>query len=134
MLIGILTLLFCFAQPAACNQSLSRLNYGIVFKEIADLHLANEHWIHTFELPIPDKIVLPTIGHCHRDNETCIMVSHVLAQINTIRAETSVRMDDTIDAIKRLIPETRRGMERRRRSPSLANYQNLFLGQQHLKT
>ncbi|XP_060591477.1 uncharacterized protein LOC132746373 [Ruditapes philippinarum] len=116
MLIGILTLLFCFAQPAACNQSLSRLNYGIVFKEIADLHLANEHWIHTFELPIPDKIVLPTIGHCHRDNETCIMVSHVLAQINTIRAETSVRMDDTIDAIKRLIPETRRGMERRRRS------------------
>ena len=116
MLVGIFTLLFCFAQPATCNQSLSRLNYGVVFKDTADLHLANEHWVHTFELPIPHKIVLPAISRCHRDNETCIMVSHVIAQVNTIRAETSVRMDDTIDAIKRLIPEAKAKMGRRRRS------------------
>ncbi|XP_060564413.1 uncharacterized protein LOC132723667 [Ruditapes philippinarum] len=116
MLIWILTFFFCFTQPATCSKSISRLNYGVVFKNIADLHLANEHWVHTFELPIPEKLTLPVIGNCHRDNETCIMVSHVLAQINTIRAETSFRMDDTIDAIKRLMPEYQGKMSRRRRS------------------
>lgn len=59
---------------------------------------------------------LPSIGTCHKNNDTCLLIGHVLAQINTIRAETSVRLNDTIDTAYRLIPESHHIKGRGKRS------------------
>ena len=80
------------------NQVVQRLNYGVVFNSRAELQLSNEYWLHTFKLPLPTLLRLPSIGTCHKDNSICLVISHVLAQI-TIRAETPIRLNDTLETV-----------------------------------
>lgn len=95
---------------------LQRLNYGVVFKEDFKIILSNEYWLHTYEIIIPEHVKMPNIGTCHRDNATCLLISHVLSNINTIRSETSLRLNSTIVTVKRLIPEARVRTSRSKRS------------------
>ena len=90
---------------------IQRLNCGVVFQSRSDLRLSNEYWLHTYEIPLPAVLQLPSIGTCHKDNAACLLISHMLSQINAIRAETSIRLNDTIDTIetmRQLIPESGR--------------------------
>ena len=91
-----MVLLCCQMGMVQGNKVVQRLNYGVVFNSRAELQLSNEYWLHTFKLPLPALLQLPSIGTCHKDNSTCLMISHVLAQINTIRAETSIRLNESI--------------------------------------
>ena len=93
-----------------------RLNYGVVSKEEGQLVLSNEHWLHTFEIGIPSYVAIPGLGTCHKDNSTCLLIAHILASVNTLRLETSARLNNTIETISKLIPEAQVKGSRSRRS------------------
>ena len=92
------------------------MNYGIVLKEQSRIVLSNEYWLHTYELQTPENIPIPSIGTCHKDESTCLLISHILSNINTIRAETAIRLNNKIETIRKLIPEARVTKSRSRRS------------------
>ena len=98
------------------NETIQRLNYGVAFQYRSALQLSNEYWLHTFKIPLPAKLQLPSIGTCHKDEDTCVLIGHVLAQINTVRAETSARLNDTLETVYKLIPESAQIKGRGKRS------------------
>ena len=101
-----LVLLCCLMGGAQSSETLQRMNYGVVFQTKSALQLSNEYWLHTYKVPLPAGLHLPSIGTCHKDDDTCILIGHVLAQINTVRAETSARLNHTLETVYRLIPES----------------------------
>ena len=82
-----------------------RLSYGIVFQAETELLLAQEDWVHTFEISLPSEIDIIPITGCNHDQDTCLIISQVLSQINEIRMQTKVRLNNTLDTIYQLIPE-----------------------------
>ena len=125
----ILTLLLCLGSIQG-KTIVQRLNYGVVFKENGNLVLSNEHWLHTFEITIPDAVPIPSIGTCQKDDSTCMMTAHILASLNTVRAETSARLNNTIETIRKLIPEAEVKRSRSRRSllPFLGDLSKTLFG------
>lgn len=109
---------------------IQRLNYGVVFKEHADLHLAQEHWLHTFEIPIPEHVQFPTMEVCQHSNNTCLIINQIMAQINTVRAETSVRLSSLVDTVYQLIPETKieKGRGKRSLLPFIGQFSKSLFG------
>ena len=111
-----LILLCCPVSEVHGNQIIQRLNYGLIFLSRSDLRLSNEYWLHTYEIPLPAVLQLPSIGTCHKDNATCLLISHTLSQIHATRAETSIRLNGTIETVRKLIPESGRIKGRGKRS------------------
>ena len=111
-----LLLLLCSLGMSEEKKIVQRLNYGVVFKEQGQLVLSNEHWLHTFEINMPDHVAIPSLGTCHKDNSTCLLIAHILASINAVRSETSARLNNTIETIRKLIPEAEIKRSRSRRS------------------
>ena len=101
-----LVLLCCIVGGAPSTETLQRLNYGMVFQTRSALQLSNEYWLRTFKVPLPAALHLPSIGTYHKGVDTCILIGHVLAQINTICAETSARLNDTLETVYRRLPES----------------------------
>ena len=106
VLLWSLILLRCQMGDVNGNETIQRLNYGVAFQYRSALQLSNEYWLHTFKIPLPAMLQLPSIGTCHKDDDTCMLIGHVLAQINTVRAEASTRLNDTLQTINKLIPES----------------------------
>ena len=111
-----LVLLCCILGGAQSTETLRRMNYGVVFQTKSALQLSNEDWLHTYKVPLPAGPHLPSIGTCHKDDDTCILIGHVLAQINTVRAETSARLNDNLETVYKLIPESTHTKGRGKRS------------------
>lgn len=93
-----------------------RLNYGVVFKKTTDLVIARDFWLHTFEIIFPENLETPILPVCKGNNQSCQVTSHVLAQINNVCTETSSRLNDTLDTMMELIPETKIHKSRSKRS------------------
>ena len=112
------------------KELVQRLNYGVVFRENGHLILSNEYWLHTYEVSIPEYVPIPNIGTCHKDNSTCILIAHVLANVNTIRSETSARLNNTIESIRELIPVAEAQKSRSRRSllPFIGQFSKTLFG------
>lgn len=85
--------------------SVQRLNYGVVFQERGEIMMSTEYWLHTFQLPLPEFVNMPSIGQCQKDANTCLVINHVLAQINQVRVETAERLNSTLEMIDSLVPE-----------------------------
>ena len=106
VLLWSLILLCCLIGDFNGNETIQRLNYGVAFQYRSALQLSNEYWLHTFKIPLPAMLQLLSIGTCHKDDDTCMLIGHVLAQINNVRAETSTRLNDTLQTVNKLIPES----------------------------
>ena len=111
-----LFLLVCQPTQIDAETIIQRLNYGVVFTEHASVHIAAENWLHTFELEIPRRSNFPQLGTCHRDNNTCLLISQLLSQINLLRADTALRLNNTINTVHRLVPKAQIQKSRRTRS------------------
>ena len=98
------------------KEIVQRLNYGIVFKPEVDMFMAQEEWLHTFQIPIPRRLGTPNVGSCHRDNDTCFLINQALLQIMVIRTETALRINNTVNTIRKLVPETKVDKSRSARS------------------
>jgi len=60
--------------------------------------------MHTFEIELPEHVNFPAIGSCHKGKDTCQVIAHVLAQLNSIRIETGATLNRTLEIINRLVP------------------------------
>ena len=109
-------LLLCQMNQGEAKEIVQRLNYGIVFKPEVDMFMAQEEWLHTFQIPVPRKLGSPDIGSCHRDNDKCLLINQVLSQVILIRTETALCINDTVNIIRKLVPETTVHMARSARS------------------
>lgn len=89
---------------AAASNILPRLNYGVIFQQEARLSLSREYWLHTYEIILPEHVNIPPLGTCHQDNNTCLLISHVLSQLNAIRLETEARLNNTLETVHKLVP------------------------------
>ena len=54
---------------------------------------------------MPKYIKVPNIGTFHKDNATCLITGHLLSQINSLRSETTHRLENTIQRIHHIIPK-----------------------------
>ena len=107
-----------------------RINYGVVFVEEAPVHIAAEIWLHTFQLPIPKRSRIPRLGTCHKDINTCFLIDRLLAQINILRTETALRLNNTIRTFRRLVPEAKIQKSRSARSllPFIGQFSKKLFG------
>lgn len=114
----------------AGTSPVQRINYGVIFKEHAELQIAQEHWLHTFEIPIPQYIQPSFVDSCQHSNNTCLMINQITAQINTVRAEMSARLSSLLDTIYTLIPETsiRKGRGKRSILPFIGQLSKPLFG------
>ena len=97
-------------------QMFQRLNYGVVFQQKSQVYIAQDFWYHTFEIELPNSLTVPRLASCRKNNSTCHMISHFLAQLDSIRAETAARLNETKRSAQKLIPETRVHKSRSKRS------------------
>ncbi|XP_052809655.1 uncharacterized protein LOC128238123 isoform X1 [Mya arenaria] len=95
---------------------LQRLNYGVVFESQDPVQLATESWIHKFAIELPESINIVDLTGCSEGPKTCKIVNEVLLEINQVREETEVMINNTIDSIIRLIPERNLVKQRSRRA------------------
>lgn len=125
-----LVLLACQPNQMDAQRIVQRINYGVVFVEESPVHIAAENWLHTFQLPIPKRLSIPHLGTCHKDNNTCLLIGQLLAQINTLRIETALRLNNTIRTVRRLIPETKIQKSRSARSllPFIGQFSKTLFG------
>jgi hypothetical protein len=93
-----------------------RVNYGVVFQESTKMYIARDYWFHTFEFSFPEDISLPQLPPCHSDNNTCALMSQVLLQINSLRTETESRLNNTLQTLFKLLPESKIHHSRSKRS------------------
>lgn len=93
-----------------------RMNYGVVFQETSQMYIARDYWYHTFEFNFPENIILPQLPPCNHDNRTCAVMSHVLLQLNSLRTETETRLNDTLQTLYKLLPESTIHRSRSKRS------------------
>ena len=130
MFLVCLVLIVCQLNQIDANGIEQRLNYGVVFTKDKPLHVAAEMWLHTFEIPMPKYINVPNIGTCHKDNATCLITGHLLSQINTLRSETSHRLENTIQTIHRIIPKADIQRSRSERSllPFIGQFSKTLFG------
>ena len=125
-----LILLACQPNQMDAQRIVQRINYGVVFVEEAPVHIAAENWLHTFQLPIPKRSSIPRLGTCHKDNNTCLLIGQLLAQINTLRTETALRLNNTIRTVRRLVPEAKIQKSRSARSllPFIGQFSKTLFG------
>lgn len=93
-----------------------RLNYGVVFQQKTKLFIAQDYWYHTFEIELPNAVTIPRLATCKKSNQTCRMISHFLTQLDSIRAETAARFNETNQSARKLVPETKVHKSRSKRS------------------
>lgn len=113
-----MTLLVLVTVACGSEESLTlqRINYGIVFQQKSDILLAKDSWYHTYEIDFPDTIDIPYLPPCKSNDKSCLVISHVLAQLNNVRTETASKLNNTVESIFNLVPETKIHKSRSRRS------------------
>ncbi|KAH3809067.1 hypothetical protein DPMN_137430 [Dreissena polymorpha] len=99
-------LVFSSVSCAEDDSVVNRLNYGEVFQHSSQVVIARDYWLHTFEIVIPDKFDVPALPACKVNNQSCLMLSHMMTQINSLRLGTAAKFNDTISSIESLIPES----------------------------
>ena len=64
------TVVLCIV-PQVTSERINRVNYGVLFDPIKVAYAVHDHWLHTFELKVPQiKIVpRPNISHCESEDE-----------------------------------------------------------------
>ena len=111
-----LLIILLAVRPSKTDSDIQRMNYGIVFENQQNLRLSQDYWYHTYEIQLPKFQNISKLPVCRNNNRTCILISHVTSQLNTIRSETEVHLNNTINTIMTLIPETKIHKSRSRRS------------------
>lgn len=115
---GLLNIMILLSILGLCGgtEMFQRLNYGVVFKQTDKVIIGRDFWYHTFEIDLPERTSIPYLTTCTNGNTTCTLLSHLITQLNSIRSETAVRINATIQMIEELVPETHVHKSRSKRS------------------
>lgn len=98
----------CLCLTSVCatdisSQHIQRINYGVVFEKVNDLYLGQEHWLHTFQIPLPKKIHLQEL-YCNMPQ--CKTAGHIIKSLNSLRMQCMASVNSTVHHIHELIPTT----------------------------
>jgi len=107
------------------------LNYGVVFEREAKLTLAQEYWLHTYEIALPEHVPFPVMVPCYKDNNTCLLIANVLSQLNAIRLETDARLNNTLKTVNKLVPHAsivRKSRSKRALLPFIGKFSQTLFG------
>lgn len=77
---------------------IQRINYGVVFKQEAQLYLAKESWLHTFQVSLPRHFSLPNIDFCRNSSHDCNAFNGIVNFINHLQESTAVHLQESIKA------------------------------------
>ena len=103
----------CLTTTSASNpvdQHIQRINYGIVFEKTHDIYLGQEHWLHTFQIPLPKKLYLPEL-YCNMPQ--CQTAGHIIKSLNLLRTQCMASVNSTVHHIHDLVPTTELPQERK---------------------
>ena len=92
------------------DQHIQRINYGIVFEKTHDIYLGQEHWLHTFQIPLPKKLYLPEL-YCNMPQ--CQTAGHIIKSLNLLRTQCMASVNSTVHHIHDLVPTTELPQERK---------------------
>ena len=98
------------------HDSVHRINYGIIFRSAGMVQLSQEHWIQTFQIPIPQPIHVGDLSFCNNTSPLCVLSNSILAQIHGSQLTTAAHINKTLDFIRSLIPYHKITASRARRS------------------
>lgn len=98
----------CLCLTSACatdisSQRIQRINYRVVFEKVNDLYLGQEHWLHTFQIPLPKKIHLHEL-YCNMPQ--CKTAGHIVKSLNSLRMQCMASVNSSVHHIHKLIPTT----------------------------
>lgn len=98
----------CLCLTSACatdisSQRIQRINYRVVFEKVNDLYLGQEHWLHTFQIPLPKKIHLHEL-YCNMPQ--CKTAGHIVKSLNSLRMQCMASVNSSVHHIHELIPTT----------------------------
>ena len=109
ILIALLLLAFPCVQSVTGDtdehlDTIQRLNYGTLFVKSGTVYPGQEHWRHTFEIPLPKKITTGETLVCNAPQ--CKTAQHILNTLNSLRTEAIASVNDTVHRIHQLIPKS----------------------------
>ena len=73
-------------------------------------HLGQEHWLHTFQIPLPRKLYLPQL-YCNMP--LCKTAGHIIKSFNLLRMQCMASVNSTVYHIHDLVPTTEISQERK---------------------
>ena len=85
---------------------LQRVNYGVMFKENANLILTQENWLHTFHIVLPKRVKPTSVSRCSDNTSMCHVINNMSMFLHALHVETYHHLSTTLSAIKTLIPQT----------------------------
>ena len=86
------------------DQHIQRVNYGIIFQKANTIYLGQEHWLHTFQIPLPKNLHLNRLS-CNMPQ--CNTAGHIIDSINLLRMQSMASVNSTVHQIHQLVPSTR---------------------------
>lgn len=102
----LLVLFLCLGTPGIAtntDNTIQRINYGIIFEKSTNIFLSQENWLHTFQIQLPKKIHLDSL-YCNMPK--CKTVGHIIKSINLLRMQCMASVNTTVNQIHHLIPST----------------------------
>ena len=57
------------ASVAISRKTTQRINYGVLFKHLGQVDLAEQYWQHTFEIKMPTGVVSEEVPHNLKDDD-----------------------------------------------------------------
>ena len=86
--------------------SIQRLNYGVMFQNQPPLYLSREHWMHTFEVELPNNISIEPIPSCEPPLLNCDLFNSITSHVNIAKENTMSFINTVLGEIFNMIPES----------------------------
>lgn len=99
----LLVLFLCLGTPGIAtntDNTIQRINYGIIFEKSTNIFLGQENWLHTFQIQLPKNIHLDSL-YCNMPK--CKTVGHIIKSINLLRMQCMASVNTTVNQIHHLI-------------------------------
>lgn len=92
----LLVLFLCLGTPGIAtntDNTIQRINYGIIFEKSTNIFLGQENWLHTFQIQLPKNIHLDSL-YCNMPK--CKTVGHIIKSINLLRMQCMASVNTTV--------------------------------------
>ncbi|XP_076107630.1 uncharacterized protein LOC143075933 isoform X2 [Mytilus galloprovincialis] len=73
-----------YAVNADGEVQMHRINYGVTFAKEANIVFGSENWLHTFEIPLPHKILSVQFPRCDIVHQNCHILNQVISQLSAV--------------------------------------------------
>ena len=104
------------------DNAIHRLNYGTIFKSMGNIHISQEYWLQTFQIPIPGQIPFPeklsvsAVNLACSSHTNCQFLQSLMNQIHGIQIDTYHQINKTVQFLKSVTPYHKKTPKRKTRT------------------